>query len=409
MTAVIPGSDPHDAAGNSSGTPLLLGLRCVRCGARGEPREDTEGCPDCRAEGVPAAMLAEHDLTGTDGAQLARRWAARREGMWSYRELLPVARERAVTLREGGTPLVPLAAGAHEGSHRMLLKDERRNPTGSFKDRFYSAAVSRAAQHGYGTVALASSGNAGVSAAAYAALAGLDCVVVTAPGIPDVWRGLIELHGGRVLRAADVDQRWELLRDRAAVEGWAVLTNTSTIPVASHWAGIEGYKTMAYEIVEELGDSPEAVVVPVSRGDGFAGLWLGFRELHTLGIVRRTPRMIAAERYPSLSTASRLDLELPPEQSVDPDSFASSIGNPQGTVMSLRVLRESGGTAVACSEAELRAATDRLAAAGVAAELSSAAPLVAADRLWRDGEFSPEDRVVSLITSHASHQPATLP
>ncbi|SDP21231.1 threonine synthase [Actinopolyspora xinjiangensis] len=410
MSSQTAGAQPHESAGRSeSGNAELRGLRCVRCGRLTPPLEGTEGCADCRAEGVPAALLAEHDLTGVDGAELVARWSRRRDGMWSYRELLPVPHEHAVTLREGATPLVPLASKAYEGQHRVLFKDERRNPTGSFKDRFYSAAVSWAARRGFGTVALASSGNAGVSAAAYAALAGLDCVVVTAPDIADTWRGLIELHGGRPVRAADVDDRWNLLRSRAEAEGWAVLTNTSTVPVSSLWVGIEGYKTMAYEIVEELGDAPEAVVVPVSRGDGFAGLWAGFRELCALGIVGKPPRMIAAERYPSLSTALRRDLALPPEQSVDPDSLASSIGNPQGTVMSLRVLRESGGTAIPCSEEELRAAADRLARAGVAAELSSAAPLVAADRLWRDGELTAGDRVVTVITSQASHQPAGLP
>ncbi|WP_019853208.1 threonine synthase [Actinopolyspora mortivallis] len=378
------------------------GLRCVRCGARTEPRYDTEGCLDCRARGIPSALLAEYDLSGLDGASLRRRWRARGEGMWSYRELLPIPPEHVVTMREGATPLVELPGeGAHR-SERVLVKDERRNPTGSFKDRFYSTAVSWAAWYGYETVALASSGNAGVSAAAYGALAGLECVVVATPDIGEVWRGLVELHGGRMLFASDAAERWEILRGRAEEQGWAVLTNTSAVPVSSLWVGIEGYKTMAYEIVEDLGTAPEAVTVPVSRGDGFAGLWAGFRQLHDLGVIDRLPRMIAAERYPSLSVALRDGLELPPEQEVDPDSLAVSIGNPQATVMSLRVLRESGGTAVVCSEEELRSATAQLGRSGFAAELSSAASLVAARRLRRNGTGD----VVALLTSRASHQPA---
>ncbi|WP_017976454.1 threonine synthase [Actinopolyspora halophila] len=401
-------SDDHGFA-RGTALPSLRGLRCVRCGTRSSLRADTEGCRRCRAEGVPSALLAEHELSGTDGRLLAERWSRRRDGMWSYRELLPVPAERAVTLREGATPLVALPAPGEGDLPETLVKDERRNPTGSFKDRFYSAAISWAAWQGTRTVALASSGNAAVSAAAYSAAAGLDCVVVATPDIGAVWRDLVELHGGRMLYAVDAAERWDILRREAGEKGWSVLTNTSAVPVSSLWAGVEGYKTLAHEIVEELGDAPDAVSFPVSRGDGFAGMWAGFRELFELGLIGALPRMIAAERYPSLSTALRAGLELPPEQPVDPESLASSIGNPQATVMSLRVLRESGGTAVACSEEELRAATRTLAHSGLAAERSSAASLVAVERLCRSGELSGRDRVVQVLTSHAAHQPSALP
>ncbi|WP_207631269.1 MULTISPECIES: pyridoxal-phosphate dependent enzyme [unclassified Actinopolyspora] len=410
MSFTTAGSESSAEHGSAEGAahPRLRGLRCVRCGERSSLRSDTEGCRRCRADGVPAALLAEHELSGTDGGLLAERWSRRRDGMWAYRELLPVPGERAVTLREGATPLVALPAPAGGELPEVLVKDERRNPTGSFKDRFYSAAVSWAAWQGARTVALASSGNAAVSAAAYSAAAGLDCVAVATPDIGEVWRGLVELHGGRMVYAADAAERWDVLRREADERGWSVLTNTSAVPVSSLWAGVEGYKTLAYEIVEELGAAPDAVSFPVSRGDGFAGMWAGFRELFELGLIGALPRMIAAERYPSLTTALREDLELPPEQPVDPASLASSIGNPQATVMSLRVLRESGGTAVACSEEELRAATRTLARSGLAAERSSAASLAAVERLCRSGKLSRRDRVVQVLTSHAAHQPSTL-
>ncbi|WP_344684404.1 threonine synthase [Saccharopolyspora taberi] len=376
----------------------MRGLRCVRCGTSAEPRHDTLGCSRCRAQGVPSALVADLDLTGVDGPALWDEWSRRRPGLWSHRELLPVEAGKAVTLAEGGTPLFE-AAG-------VLVKDERRNPTGSFKDRFFSTAVSWARQHGAATVAVASSGNAGVSAAAYAAAAGLESVVVTTEEMDATARGLVRRFGGELRFGSDAEQRWAILRENS--DEWAVLTNTSAVPVSSLWVGIEGYKTIAYEIVRDLGDVPEVVAAPVSRGDGFMGMWLGFQELLALGVVSRTPRMVAVERYPSLTRALREDADLPPVVDDPGPVEATSISNPQATAMSLRVIRESGGTAVACTDADLHRAAERFGRAGVGVELSSAAGLVAADALRRDSRLSPADRVVAVVTAHAANQPGTL-
>lgn len=385
---------------------VLRGLRCVRCGARTGLRYDTQGCTACRDQGVPSALLADHDLSGVDGDALWAAWRQRRPGLWSHRELLPV--DEAVSLSEGGTPLLDLGARLGDGHTRLFVKDERRNPTGSFKDRFYSTAVSWAVQSGVRTVAIASSGNAGVSLAAYAAAAGIDAVVVSTGEMDATWRGLIDLHGARIVYARDSDDRWRILREQGADEGWTVLTNTSTVPVGSLWVGIEGYTTIAHEIVRDLGEAPEVVVMPVSRGDGLAGVWTGFRQLHDLGVITRMPRMVAAERYPSLSGALADGADLPAAQPEDPDSLAASIRNPQATVMSLRVLRESAGTAVACDDGQLRDAARRLGRCGIGVEMSSAAGLVATDELRRREWLRPGERVVTVVTSHAANQPATL-
>ncbi|MFD0486219.1 pyridoxal-phosphate dependent enzyme [Saccharopolyspora spinosporotrichia] len=259
---------------------------------------------------------------------------------------------------------------------------------------------------GASTVAVASSGNAGVAAAAYAAAAGLESVVVTTGEISGTSSGLVRRFGGRLLFGDTPEQRWAILREHA--DEWTVLTNTSEVPVSSLWVGIEGYKTIAYEIVRDLGDVPEVVLAPVSRGDGFAGMWLGFQELRELGVVSRTPRMVAVERYPSLSRALREGAEPPPAGDVAGPVEATSISNPQATVMSLRVIRESGGTAVACTDADLHEAAERLGRAGVGVELSSAAGLVGIDALRRDSLLEPGDRAVALVTSHAANQPGTL-
>jgi threonine synthase len=358
---------------------------------------------------VPAALLAEHDLTTVEGRALWAEWVARPSGLWSHHELLPVDPVDAVSLSEGGTPLLELPETVAGVPNPVYAKDERRNPTGSFKDRFFSVAVSWALSTGATTVALASSGNAGVSAAAYAAAAGLRAVVVATDEISSTCRAALELHGATLVPARDSVQRWDILRCHAVEDGWTVLTNTSTPPVSSLWVGIEAYKTVAYELVRDLGGPPDVVVVPVSRGDGFAGMWNGFRELRELGVIDHLPRMVAVERYPSLTRALATGAELP--DAVEPDGLAeaSSIGDPQATVMSLQVVRQSGGTAVVCDDAELREAARRLGRAGLAVELSSAAVLVAVDRLREHDRFHPDDRVVALVTSHAANQPETLP
>ena len=383
---------------------VVDGLRCVRCGEIGPLRHDTWGCAACRELGVPSALLANHDLGGVDGPQLWQRWAQRRPSVWSHAELLPVAAGDAVSLAEGGTPLLELPEAV--GGPGALVKDERRNPTGSFKDRFFSVATSWARSAGWGTIAVASSGNAGVSAAAYAAAAGLGCVMIATAGVGRTWLGTAELHGAEIVWAADADERWEVLREHA--DEWAVLSNASPVPVSSLWVGIEGYKTLAYELVRDLGRAPAAVLVPISRGDAFAGMWAGFQELAQLGVIAELPRMVAAERHPSLSRALAEDLELPP-QVPDEDSPASSIRSPRATVMALRAIRESGGTAVACTDEQLTAARQRLGRAGIGAEVSSAAGLVALDELRRRGEVAAGEPVVQLLTAHAANQPETLP
>lgn len=383
---------------------VVDGLRCVRCGEIGPLRYDTWGCAACRELGVPAALLANLDLGGVEGGELWASWQQRRPSVWSHSELLPVRAADAVSLGEGGTPLLSLPESV--AGPNALVKDERGNPTGSFKDRFFSVATSWAAASGADAIAVASSGNAGVSAAAYASAAGLDCHVIVTAGVGRTWLGQAELHGARILRARDADERWRILREHAGE--WAVLSNASPVPVSSLWVGIEGYKTLAYEIARDLGAAPAAVLVPVSRGDAFAGMWAGFQELHQLGVIAALPRMVAAERYPSLTCALANGAELPPAVP-DEDSPATSIKSPRATVMTLRAIRESAGTAVLCGDEQLVAARQRLARAGLATEVSSAAGLVALDDLRARGEIGPDERVVALLTAHAANQPETLP
>jgi threonine synthase len=343
--------------------------------------------------------------------------------MWARAGLLPVGmddvptdgEQRPVSLGEGSTPLLDLGGLlADSGPNRsvpgntVLFKDERANPTGSFKDRLYSAALTRAREVGASTVALASSGNAGLSAAAYAAAAGLDCTVLSTSDIPRPTVAGLESLGARLLVTDTDADRWRALTTGIEELGWYPLTNYRTPPVASNVFGLHGYRTIAYEIADELGGkAPDWMVVPVSRGDALYGIWAGFAELLELGLVDRVPRLLAVERFPSLTGALEHDREQPEAVEGTEPVQAHSIGSRQGTHMALRALRDSGGFALACDDVELWRAWRRFARAGLLIELASAAALVGLDAL-RERELLTDATAVLLGTGNAFTQ-ATLP
>ncbi|MHB8621020.1 MAG: pyridoxal-phosphate dependent enzyme, partial [Chloroflexota bacterium] len=271
-------------------------LRCIRCGALYGASRDYFGCPAC-GPNVPSNLELDTPLS------LAQTETGR--GMWRFAEALPVELDQAVSLGEGGTPLLDLPRiGEAIGLPRLLAKNEAQNPTWSFKDRLASAAVSWARVHGRRGIAVSSSGNAGAAAAAYAARAGMPCIIFTTRAFPGSMQRFMRSYGAMVVTVPTGPDRWRLNRAVAAEWGWLPLSNVADPPVGSHPAGIEGYKTIAFEIAQDLAwEAPEAVILPVAYGDAMAGIYRGFRELLAAGSIDRLPRLIAAETYPSLSRA----------------------------------------------------------------------------------------------------------
>lgn len=375
-------------------------LRCIRCGAEYPATDVHFGCPVCR-ETVPAnleVVYADHPL---DGAALREAWQSRPPGLWRYAEMLPVPATDAVSLGEGGTPLIACGrVGESVGLPRLLAKHESANPTWSFKDRLAAVAVSWAKARGLPGVAASSSGNAGAAVAAYAARSGLPCVVFTTRAFPGTMQRFMRSYGAMVVATPTGPDRWTLNRAVAQEWGWLPISNVTNPPVGSHPVGIEGYKTIAYEVAQDLGwEAPDAMVVPVGYGDAMAGIWRGFQELHALGLIRHVPRMIAAESYGSLRRALDTGAEGPVETGGS-GSIAYSVAVPRTTYQALQAIRASGGTAVPVEDAEVRAARRDLATSeGLLVELSSALPLAAARRLAARGELRPDERVVLLITS----------
>src|SRR5438128_5489651 len=331
-------------------------LRCPRCGSQFELSTDLAGCPRC-APAVSVNLVAVYSNVLPRGRSLKARWDGRPPGMWRYAECLPVTGASVVSLGEGGTPLTecPNLGGAL-GLPRLMLKNESFNPTWSYKDRLASVGVSWAKAAGRGGIVLSSSGNAGASAAAYAARAAMPSLILTTKAFPAPMRGLMTSYGAMVVATESPRDRWTLNRAVASEWGWLPLSNMADPPVGSHPVAVEAYKTLAFEIAQSLSwQVPEAVIAPVAYGDGLAGMWRGFRELRELGITDREPQMIAAEAYGSLEQALARGLESPVPTG-GTGSLAYSAGAPQSTYQALAALRESKGAAVTLDNEELIAA-----------------------------------------------------
>lgn len=371
--------------------PRLTGFSCLRTGEILDVGDYFEGSPFAASEGYPASLRATY---GDRGA-----WpvATGAKGMARYRHFLPYL--TFPSLGEGGTPLIELPTVARDvGLAKVWAKNEGQNPTGSHKDRMSPLVVARAAALGRSTVAAASSGNAAVSLAAYAAAAGLGCAIVAVSMIGANWKRALETFGVEFVITPTAHERWTRLGDKVRSGEWYPATNYVLPPVGSNPFGVQGYKTIAYEIAEDLApELPDAVVVPTSRGDGLWGIWEGFRELHQAGHTASVPRLFAVEPFPRISRV----LDGADYRDTFPGhTTLSSIAGDTVTFQALEAVRESLGGAVVVGDEEAADGMARLAALGLYAEPSSATGLGALSHLRRRGDLAADESAVVVLTSH---------
>jgi len=375
----------------------VAGLQCFRCGTLYPPQHYAEDCPQCHA-------TAPSNLAVAYTAQSASKPEARDGGgLWRYDDLLPVARADAVTLGEGGTPLLSLEHTAKAlGIARLFAKDETRNPTWSFKDRLASVAISAAKSIGARVIVSSSTGNAGAAAAAYAAKAGMPCVIFTTGGAAGPLVIQMRAYGATVLALENKADRWPLMQQAVHEFGWFPTSPFFGPVVGSNPYGIEGYKTVAYEIAEALDwDVPDACVIPVCYGDALVGMWRGFEEMRALGWTRRTPRLIAAEIYGSLGQALSQGTDALPDMPMTHDTVAKSTTATRSTYQALKAIRETGGTAAVVSNEAIMQWQQRLARdEGLYVEPASAGALAATQQLWSAGDIKPGETVVALLTAN---------
>jgi threonine synthase len=325
--------------------------------------------------------------------------------MWRYREMLPIFDgEEPVTLGEGFTPLFHARTlGARLGLERLFIKDESLNPTNSFKARGQSAAITRARALGAATVSVPSAGNAGNAMAAYAARAGLEAQVFLPRDVKPPFVKECRLYGANVtLVDGLITDAGRVAAERGAPLGWY---DVSTLKEPYR---IEGKKTLAYEIAEQMDWTyPDWIIYPTGGGTGMVGMWKAFEELEQIGWVQpqRRPRMVSvqAEGCAPIVRAFQSGIERA-EPWADAATVADGLRVPRaiGDFLILRAVRESGGTAIAVPDASM---IDGMLAIGADEGISAApeggATWAALARLVERGVINPGDSVVLFNTGGA--------
>ena len=307
-------------------------------------------------------LLVRYDL-GSIASSLDREKLAKRpDGFWRYREFLPVREpENRISLGEVTTPLIPLAGSANGAGGEVLVKDEGRLPTGSFKARGLALAVSMAKELGLGRLAMPTNGNAGAALAAYAARAGIESTVFCPDDTPEVNLSEIELQGATTWRVDGlIDDCGRIVGERADAEGWF---DVSTLKEPYR---IEGKKTMGLELAEQRGWTlPDVIFYPTGGGTGLIGMWKVFAELRAIGWLEGPlPRMVAvqAEGCAPIVRAFEAGEEHAPRWE-GAHTVAAGIRVPAavGDFLIIRAIRESGGFAVTVSDEVILEARDEVA------------------------------------------------
>ncbi|MFL6862416.1 MAG: threonine synthase [Allosphingosinicella sp.] len=366
----------------------------LECSATGERYEAG------RVHGLSRAgkpLLVRYDLEAARARLTRAALAARPADMWKWRELLPVRRAaEVVSLGEAATPLVPLEAiGREAGARAPLVKDEGRLPTGSFKARGIAVAVSMAKAFGLTRIAMPTNGNAGAALAAYGARAGMEIIVFCPADTPEINLAEMAAHGAAVHRVDGlIDDCGRLVAEGAARGEWFDMA-TLKEPYR-----LEGKKTMGLELAEQLGWAlPDALFYPTGGGTGLIGMWKAFDELEALGLVGPArPRMYAvqAQGCAPIVRAFEAGAEVA-ERWDDAHTAAAGIRVPKaiGDFLILRAVRESGGAALAVSEAEIAAAArDAARRDGLLLCPEGAATLAAWRRALAAGLVGPDERAI---------------
>ena len=370
-------------------------LECIRC-RESHPLEAYDRlCASCAAENVSSNLTLCYPVTPPPDIDCLPNAP---NSLWRYDQFLPLDATEAVTLGEGMTPMIPVDGFGHG---RIRVKDESRNPTWSFKDRLATVAVSWAKSVDAPAIATSSTGNAGAAAAAYAARAGLPCVVLTYKGAAGAIVAQMRSYGAMVLTVPEMGDRWRVLSAAVAKFGWFPTSPFFGPAIGSNPIGIEGYKTLAYEIAEQSDwIPPDWCVLPVCYGDALYGMWKGFDEMKRWGWIDKLPRLVAAEISGSLTAAMDSKTDMPPIVSRNSKSIANSIDVAQGTYQAHAALRHSNGIAITLDDEHLVRARNKLAiGSGLSVETSSAAAFAAVDELSANGVIKSGEDVVAILTA----------
>lgn len=374
-------------------------LQCTMCGVAGEPGQVVHPCAEC---GEPLEVRYE---PGEIRPEMALAGGGRRCGILTdFAAVLPGLGSTPVSLGEGGTPCLELShLGSRLGLPELHLKNEGANPTGSFKDRGTAVAISWAAGHGFDRVGTVSSGNMAGSVAAYAARAALPCLVFVPAHLKAEKLFTIGVYGPELLAVAG--DYGQLYRDALRLGGeWGVYFAVSDDP----WR-VEGQKTIAYEVVRDLGRAPDYVFVSTSSGGHLAAIIKGFAELAAAGLVQKAPHFVGVQATGCSPIARAFARGATVERFARVTTAAHAISNPlppSGNRL-LRALSGPGqGSIISVDDEDMVRAQQLLAAGeGVFVQMESAAALAGALVYARDGRLGPTDLILLVGTGNGLKDP----
>jgi threonine synthase len=372
------------------------GLSCRECG-RSYPEEALHACEFCFGP-----LEVQYDYEALAAAVSRERIAAGPRTIWRYADLLPASPKVPVDLGAGLTPLVRADRLAAElGLRDLWVKDDTRNPTGSFKDRVVSVALSKARELGFKVIACASTGNLANSVAAHAAKAGMESCVVIPSNLEPAKVLNTAVFGGRLVAVDGTYDDVNRLCAELAGEhlDWAFVN----VNLRAYYA--EGSKTLAFEVAEQLGWTlPDHVVVPVASGSQLTKIRKGFGELARVGLVEeRTVRISGAQAAGCAPVATAFEAGSDDIRPVRPDTIAKSlaIGNPADGWYALEAARSTGGVISSVTDEEIVAAIRLLARTeGIFAETAGGVTVATLAKLAAAGVVRPDERVVVYVTGN---------
>lgn len=379
-------------------TSTLTGLTCVACGRTFGPDGPWMTCPDC---GPDEGILDIHyDLDAVKAAWQKAPLAGRPLNHWRYRELLPLDAEAVRgDWPVGWTPVIDVPRLAGElGINQLLLKDEGRNPTASFKDRASSVGVAHALQQNARVIACASTGNAATSLAGHAALAGMPCVIFVPHTAPEPKLAQLLVFGANVVAVqGSYDEAYRLCSQACETFGW-YNRNCAINPVL-----VEGKKTGGLEVAEQshsFGGVPDWVAVSVGDGCTIAGIWKGIKQMHDLGVIDRLPRLLGVQARGVAPIGIALKQGAMPSEPQDGGTIADSINVPvpRNWRKAVNALKDANGVVVCVTDDQILDAMRQSGRHGVYAEPAAAAALAGVKVAIAEKTISRDERVLAMVT-----------
>ncbi|NYT18303.1 MAG: threonine synthase [Methanobacteriales archaeon] len=370
---------------------------CISCGAEYDNQEIIYTCREC---GSILEVVCQPQVSRDI-------FECRKSTMWKYKEFMPVDHSLIVSLEEGGTPFCRCQKLGDDLGVDLYVKVEGSNPTGSFKDRGMSVGITKARELGVDTVGCASTGNTSASLAAYAARAGLKCIVLLPSGKVALGKlAQAMFHGAEVISVrGNFDEALEAVT-ALALEGQLYLLN-SVNPFR-----LEGQKSIGFEIVDDLGwKSPDRIILPVGNAGNISAIWKGITEFQEAGFISDLPRMtgIQAEGAAPIARAVAQGREdIVPVENPETVATAIRIGAPVSAKKALRAIYESDGMAETVTDEEILEAQKLLARReGIGVEPASAASIAGLKKLVESGQIDKGEQIVCIVTGHLLKDPNT--